>query len=79
MTAYLKKEKNLIAVKVDHTKFADSLWYPGSGIYRNVYLIIKKPVYIPVWGISFTTPEVSNQHASAVIQKQIILCARVCG
>jgi beta-galactosidase len=37
---YLKKAgKNVISVKVDHSKFADSRWYPGSGIYRNVYLI----------------------------------------
>jgi len=30
---------NLIAVKVDHTKYGDSRWYTGSGIYRDVKLI----------------------------------------
>lgn len=59
LSKYLnKKGRNVLAVKVDHTKFADSRWYPGSGIYRNVYLIVKNPVYIPTWGVTFSTPQV---------------------
>ncbi|MGV3587622.1 MAG: sugar-binding domain-containing protein [Adhaeribacter sp.] len=68
LSKYLnRKGKNLIAVKVDHTKFADSRWYPGSGIYRNVYLLAVEPVHINVWGIAFTTPEVSQNNASAQV------------
>ncbi|TXK44854.1 DUF4982 domain-containing protein [Pontibacter qinzhouensis] len=62
-----KKGKNTISVKVDHTKFADSRWYPGSGIYRNVYLMAVEPVHINVWGVTFTTPEVSKTNASAQV------------
>ncbi|MFT2008279.1 glycoside hydrolase family 2 TIM barrel-domain containing protein [Pontibacter sp. 13R65] len=62
-----KKGKNILAVKVDHTKFADSRWYPGSGIYRNVYLMAVEPVHIKVWGVAFTTPEVSQSNASAQV------------
>ena len=40
LTPYLKYGKeNLISVKVDHSKEADSRWYTGSGIYRDVYLV----------------------------------------
>ena len=67
LTPYLKKENNLLTVKVDHSKFADSRWYPGSGIYRNVYLIIKRPVHIPVWGVAFTTPVVTAKNATAKV------------
>jgi beta-galactosidase len=68
LSKYLnKKGKNVIAVKVDHTKFADSRWYPGSGIYRNVYLIMKNPVYIPTWGVTFSTPEVAAGKVSAKV------------
>ena len=42
---------NVIAVKVDHTKYADSRWYTGSGIYRNVKLIITETVFIKPWGV----------------------------
>lgn len=71
LSKYLSKNgSNVIAVKVDHTKFADSRWYPGSGIYRNVYLIKKNPVYIPTWGLTFTTPEVrTNKTLANVVVK----------
>ncbi|MEP7251198.1 MAG: sugar-binding domain-containing protein [Ginsengibacter sp.] len=69
LTPYLNKSgKNIIAVKVDHTEFADSRWYTGSGINRNVYLIAKDPVHIKQWGVAFTTPSVSQQAATALIE-----------
>ena len=51
--------KNLIAVKVDHTLDADSRWYTGSGIYRNVKLITTDRIHVKQWGVYYTTPEVS--------------------
>lgn len=71
LTPYLKKGLNTIAVKVDHSKFADSRFYTGSGMYRNVYIITKQPIYIPKWGISFTTPEVSPEKARADVKVQV--------
>ena len=40
LTKYLKpvNEENVLAVRVDHTRYADSRWYTGSGIYREVKL-----------------------------------------
>ena len=40
ITPYLDPvgEDNVIAVRVDHSREADSRWYTGSGIYRDVYL-----------------------------------------
>ena len=69
LTPYLnKKEKNTIAVKVDHSQFADSRWYTGSGINRNVYLIATNPVHISQWGVAFTTPEISKDKAMASVE-----------
>ncbi len=53
------KGTNTITVKVDHSEFADSRWYTGSGIYRNVYLIVKNPVHVGLWDVAFTAPDVS--------------------
>ena len=40
LTPHLKADgKNVIAVRVDHSQEADSRWYTGSGIYRDVWLI----------------------------------------
>lgn len=38
VSSFLKKGKNTIAVKVDHSKPKSGRWYTGSGIYRNVWL-----------------------------------------
>jgi beta-galactosidase len=68
ITPFLNKSgSNIIAVKADHTQFADARWYTGSGIYRNVYLIATDPVHIDQWGISFTTPQVTAQKATAKV------------
>jgi beta-galactosidase len=68
LTPYLEKGKtNVIAVKVDHSLFGDSRWYTGSGIYRNVRLIITDPVHIKKWGVNYTTPEVTKQKASVKV------------
>ena len=68
ITPYLAKTgKNSLAVKVDHTQFADSRWYTGSGIYRNIYVVATDPVHIDLWGVRFVTPEVTPQRATATV------------
>ncbi len=51
LTPYLNFDgaANLIAVRLtpeDHS----SRWYPGAGIYRNVWLDVTGPVYVAHWG-----------------------------
>ncbi len=51
-TPYIRfNESNTIAVRVDHSRSADSRWYTGSGIYRNVWLIRSRPVHLSQWGV----------------------------
>ncbi len=49
-------EENTIAVRVDHSQSADSRWYTGSGIYRDVWLVYANPVHIAQWGV-YAYPE----------------------
>lgn len=49
-------KENTIAVRVDHSQSADSRWYTGSGIYRNVWLVYSDPVHIAQWGV-YAYPE----------------------
>jgi hypothetical protein len=72
LTPYLQPGKNTIAVKADHTTFADSRWYTGSGIYRNVYLIAANPVHIDQWGVAFSTPTVSKSGATANVNVTVM-------
>ncbi|WP_430928702.1 glycoside hydrolase family 2 TIM barrel-domain containing protein [Polaribacter marinivivus] len=59
---------NIITVYVDHSRYADSRWYTGSGIYRNVKLITTKKLHIPIWGTYITTPEVTKNKATINLQ-----------
>ncbi|MBN2611442.1 MAG: DUF4982 domain-containing protein [Bacteroidales bacterium] len=61
-------EKNILAVRVDHSKYADSRWYTGSGIYRDVYLIYANQIHIDQWGVYITTPKVNEQQATIKVE-----------
>ena len=63
---------NVIAVRVDHSRYCDSRWYAGSGIYRSVELVGASKTHIPVWGAFVTTPEISDKEA--VVQIQVEVC-----
>ncbi len=49
-------KENTIDVRVDHSRSADSRWYTGSGIYRDVWLVFANPVHISQWGV-YAYPE----------------------
>jgi hypothetical protein len=72
LTPYLNFDKpNVLAIKVDHQQYADSRWYAGSGIYRNVYLIITNKVHIKQWGVFATTPVVDKERATIVVNVSV--------
>ena len=53
---------NVLAVRLDNPDDS-SRWYPGSGLYRNVWLVKTAPVHIAQWGTTVTTPIVSADEA----------------
>ena len=62
-TPYVKYgEENTIAVRVDHSLSADSRWYTGSGIYRNVWVVYANPVHFSQWGVYAYPSRNKNQH-----------------
>ena len=58
-------KENIIAVHADHTQSADSRWYTGSGIYRDVYLVYANQVHIAQWGV-FVYPTKTNAKQATV-------------
>ncbi len=62
---------NVLAVKVDHSRYADSRWYTGSGIYRKVKLHVLPKHYISVYGVKITTPTVSKEEATVKVAVEL--------
>jgi beta-galactosidase len=61
---------NVLAVRLtpeDHS----SRWYPGAGIYRNVWLDVTAPVHVATWGTYVTTPEVSAGKAAVSVKTDL--------
>jgi beta-galactosidase len=59
---------NTIAIRLDNPP-SSSRWYPGGGIYRNVWLTKTNAVHVGQWGTFLTTPEVSA--ASATVNLRV--------
>jgi len=71
LTPYLKfGGRNVLAVRVDHSQDADSRWYTGSGIYRDVYLVYANPVHIRLWGVSYSA-KVNKKNAVLSVQTEV--------
>ena len=64
-------EENVLAIRVDHSRFADSRWYTGSGIYRHVRLRFTGKLHIGHWGTFVTTPQVSETDAVVRIETTV--------
>lgn len=59
-------EENEIRVVADNGAEKNSRWYSGSGIYRNVNLLVGARIHIPADGLRITTPDISKD--SAVVE-----------
>lgn len=70
LTPYLSPGKeNLLAIRLDNPTNS-SRWYPGGGIYRNVWLTKVDQTHVSQWGTYVTSKEVSSHSAivDAVVQ-----------
>ncbi|HEY1489646.1 MAG TPA: beta-galactosidase GalB, partial [Verrucomicrobiae bacterium] len=55
--------ENELVIRLDNPPNS-SRWYPGAGIYRNVWLVKTAPVHVDQWGTQLTTPEISSERAT---------------
>ena len=72
LTPYLKygPETNVMAVRLT-PEDRSSRWYPGAGIYRNVWLDITGPLQVARWGTYVTTPQVSDDGATVAVKTEL--------
>lgn len=67
MTPYLREGDNVLAVRVDHSRHADSRYYTGSGIYRDVWMVEAPATHIAQWGVGFETLAVNGKKADVKV------------
>lgn len=63
--------EQVLTVRVDHSAFSDSRWYPGSGITRDVWLTVTGDVHVAENGVFVQTPRVSVSEAEIRIETTI--------
>ena len=62
------EKENVISVKVDNSEQPNSRWYSGSGIYRNVRLVVAEKLHVAHWGTYVTTPEISKEKGAVNLE-----------
>lgn len=71
LTPYINFGKeNIIAIRLDNPP-KSSRWYPGGGIYRNVWLVKTNRVHVAQWGAFITTDSVSKSSAGVNIKTKV--------
>ena len=66
LTPALKEGDNSLEIHLDN-KEESSRWYPGGGLYRNVWITRSPKTGIAHWGLSVTTPRVGREMADVVL------------
>ncbi|KAH7346972.1 glycoside hydrolase superfamily [Pyrenochaeta sp. MPI-SDFR-AT-0127] len=70
LTPFAKSGDNHLAIRVDNA-LESSRWYPGAGIYRNVWLVVVDPVHVAQYGTYITSRSVSAQEATVDLAIEI--------
>lgn len=71
LTPYINFGKpNQLAIRIDNPNHS-ARWYPGGGLYRNVWLTKVAPVHVAQWGTFISTPKVSANQATINLSLKI--------
>lgn len=71
LTPYINFGKpNQLAIRIDNPNHS-ARWYPGGGLYRNVWLTKVAPVHVAQWGTFISTPKVSASQATINLSLKI--------
>lgn len=62
--------ENQLAVRIDNPNHS-ARWYPGAGLYRNVWLVKTDPVHVAQWGTYIKTKEVAEHSATVQLELKI--------
>lgn len=61
---------NVLAIRLDNPP-ESSRWYPGAGIYRNVWLVKTAPIHVGQWGTKITFAEAGAAPGGATLPNTV--------
>lgn len=74
ISAFVRPGENVVCVRVEHDEVADSRWFTGSGIYRDVTLEITEESCFATDGVFVTTEQVTDGTATLRICYETLGC-----
>lgn len=63
--------ENVVAVRATTGENANSRWYTGGGLFRDVHLVVKDKISVARHGVFITTPKISAQNAEVNVQVEV--------
>jgi beta-galactosidase len=66
LTPFVRAGENVLAIRLDNPP-SSSRWYPGGGLYRNVWLVKTSSLHVAHWGTFVTTPQVATGEATVKV------------
>ncbi|KZM19541.1 Beta-galactosidase [Ascochyta rabiei] len=71
LTPYLRPgDDNQLAIRLDNP-IDSARWYPGAGLYRNVWLTKVEKTHVAHWGTYITTRDLSSKSATVDLVVQV--------
>lgn len=71
LSPYVRQDgPNVLAVRLDNP-VQSARWYPGGGLYRDVWLVETGRIAIGQWGTKYTTANVTNASAAIELEVQV--------
>lgn len=71
ITEFVQPGSNVICVRCEHSDLADSRWYTGNGIYRDVTLTLVSPVHFASDGVFVHTVCATKEEALLNVSAEI--------
>jgi beta-galactosidase len=62
--------ENQLAIRIDNPNHS-ARWYPGAGLYRNVWLVKTSPVHVAQWGTTIKTTNISKESATISLKVKV--------
>lgn len=71
LTPYVKPGgENQLAIRIDNPNYS-ARWYPGAGLYRNIWLTKTSPIHVAQYGTFVTTKDISKESATVQLSVSV--------